>query len=126
MYILIVPGKMLNFSSFIQFKIMKCESLIKNVTKQFRAYFLSTNFHRPNSINSQLMEQNLFDFIMPCCGYRIFTRGPKSYIPVKICISFYFVFLCIYLSIFATVISSVHEGMNEKVKPSKMSHRKYT
>jgi len=105
---------------------MKWESLIKNVTKPFHAYVLSTNFQGPNSIHSQLMEQSLFDYVMPCCEYRIFTRGPKTYIPVKICISFYFVFLCIYLSIFATVISSVHEDTNEKVKPSKGSYRKYT
>jgi hypothetical protein len=76
---------------------MKWESLIKDVTKQFLAYVMSTNFHRPNSIHSQLMEQSLFDFIMPCCKYRIFTWGPKTYLPVKIWVSFYFVFLCIYL-----------------------------
>jgi hypothetical protein len=124
--ILIVPGKMWKFSSFIQFKIMKWESLIKKITKQFHAYVLSTYFHRPDSIHSQLMEQSLFDFIMPCCEYRIFTRGPKTYIPVNICISFYFVFLCNCLSIFATVISSLHEGMNESAKLSKGSYHKYT
>ena len=72
------------------------------------------------------MEQNLSDFIMPCCEHRIYARGPEIYIPVKICISFYFVFLCFYLCIFATVISSVHESMNENVKPRRVSCRKYT
>jgi hypothetical protein len=51
----------------------------------------------------------------------VFLPGAQKLIyPSKYVFRFIlYLYVFIYLSTFATVISSVHEGMNEKVKPSK-------